>query len=196
MVTATIASALLLFGLILADVLTDRALSRLPIVDALHIEMTGHQWWWEVHYPADQRGSGFSVANELHIPVGRPVVVALKAGDVIHTFWVPSLHGKKDMIPGRDAIIELRADRTGTFRGQCAELCGVEHALMAFAVVAEPAPAIRSVGRFPAPARGELAGHLRCRWLYASARTATLRRRQLRKLPHGTWHAGRRNDRS
>ncbi len=100
--------------------------------------MTGHQWWWEIQYPADSGGPGFAVANELHIPVGRPVVVALKAADVIHTFWVPSLHGKKDMIPGRDASIEFRADRAGTFRGQCAEFCGAEHALMAFNVVADP----------------------------------------------------------
>lgn len=133
-------STFLLFGLVLADVLTDRALSRLPVDNALRIEMTGYQWWWRVHYPTDGDAAGFTLANELHVPVGRPVVVSLKAADVIHTFWVPNLHGKKDMIPGRDATIEFRADKAGVYRGQCAEFCGYEHALMAFQVIAD-APA-------------------------------------------------------
>jgi cytochrome c oxidase subunit 2 len=137
---ATVVSVVVLSGLIVADVLTDRALSRLPMTDALHIEMTGHQWWWDVRYPGDGAGGegGFATANEVHVPVGRPVIVALKAADVIHTFWAPNLHGKKDMIPGRDATITFRVDRPGVYRGQCAEYCGLEHALMAFVVVAEP----------------------------------------------------------
>ncbi len=134
---ATVVSVVVLSGLIIADVLTDRALSRLPVTDALYIEMTGHQWWWDVRYPGDGDG-GFATANELHVPVGRPVIVSLKAADVIHTFWAPNLHGKKDMIPGRDATIAFRVDKPGTYRGQCAEYCGLEHALMAFIVVAEP----------------------------------------------------------
>ncbi|MBW0446501.1 cytochrome c oxidase subunit II [bacterium M00.F.Ca.ET.228.01.1.1] len=136
---ASIVSVLLLFGLLVADIATDRALSRLPVANAVQLEMTGHQWWWEARYTDDTPGSGFAVANELHVPVGRPVVISLKADDVIHTFWVPNLHGKKDMIPGRESTIEFRADRAGTYRGQCAEFCGLEHALMAFTVVAEPA---------------------------------------------------------
>ncbi|MBR8143292.1 cytochrome c oxidase subunit II [Burkholderia sp. AU19243] len=138
--TATAASVVVLAGLIVADVLTDRALSRLPVTDALRIEMTGHQWWWDVRYPADGAGGdgGFATANELHVPVGRAVIVSLKAADVIHTFWAPNLHGKKDMIPGRDATIAFRVDKPGRYRGQCAEYCGLEHALMAFVVVAEP----------------------------------------------------------
>jgi len=135
---ATGLSALLLFGLVLADVLTDRALSRLPIDNALRIEMTGYQWWWQARYLSDGGAPGFTLANELHVPVGRPVVVSLKAADVIHTFWVPNLHGKKDMIPGRDATIEFRADKAGVYRGQCAEFCGYEHALMALSVTADP----------------------------------------------------------
>jgi cytochrome c oxidase subunit 2 len=135
---ATGASTFLLFGLVIADVLTDRALSRLPVDNALRIEITGYQWWWQVRYPTDGDAPGFILANELHVPVGRPVVVSLKAADVIHTFWVPNLHGKKDMIPGRDAAIEFRADKAGVYRGQCAEFCGYEHALMAFQVIADP----------------------------------------------------------
>ncbi|SAL03112.1 cytochrome c oxidase subunit II [Caballeronia ptereochthonis] len=137
-IAATGVSTFLLFGLVLADVLTDRALSRLPVDNALRIEMTGYQWWWQARYSPDGGAPGFTLANELHVPVGRPVVVSLKAADVIHTFWVPNLHGKKDMIPGRDATIEFRADKAGVYRGQCAEFCGYEHALMAFSIVADP----------------------------------------------------------
>ncbi|MDB5805368.1 MAG: cytochrome c oxidase subunit [Betaproteobacteria bacterium] len=135
---ASVLSVLLLVGLVAADVLTDHALSGLPAADALHVKVVGRQWWWEVHY--GQNGNDaptFTTANELHVPVGRVVIVELEAADVIHTFWVPNLHGKKDMIPGRPATIVFRADRPGAFRGQCAEFCGAEHALMAFPVVAE-----------------------------------------------------------
>ncbi|HEY2024718.1 cytochrome c oxidase subunit II [Paraburkholderia sp.] len=135
---ASIASVVLLFGLIVADVLTDRALSRMPVDDALHIEVTGEQWWWKVDYPRDGQHPAFTTANELHVPAGRPVIVALKAGDVIHSFWMPNLHGKKDMLPGLDSTIEFRADKPGVYRGQCAEYCGAEHALMAMLVIAEP----------------------------------------------------------
>jgi cytochrome c oxidase subunit 2 len=145
-IAATLLSGVLLFGLVFADVLTDHALSTLPVDNALTIEVTGHQWWWEARYlngPSDNTDD-FAIANELHVPVGRPVIVKLRTTDVIHTFWVPNLHGKKDMIPGRDATIEFRADKAGTYRGQCAEFCGLEHALMAFYVVAE-APATYEV---------------------------------------------------
>jgi cytochrome c oxidase subunit 2 len=100
------------------------------------IVVTGRQYWWEVRYPDD----GVVTANEIHIPVGRPVEVDLDAGDVIHSLWVPQLAPKVDMIPGQTNHIRLEADRPGTYRGQCAEFCGVEHGLMAFVVVAqEPA---------------------------------------------------------
>ena len=130
-------SAALLFGLVLADVQTDRLLGRMPLTDAVHIEVTAHQWWWEARYDDAEAAKIFTTANELHIPVGRPVIMTLKSSDVIHTFWLPSLHGKKDMIPGRTSQIRLRADKAGEYRGQCAEFCGLEHAMMAFLVTAE-----------------------------------------------------------
>jgi cytochrome c oxidase subunit 2 len=136
-VAATGISVVLLVGLVVADVLTDRSLSRLPVADPVRIEMIGHQWWWETRYEADGERPAFVTANQLRLPVGRTVVVTLKAADVIHTFWVPSLNGKRDMIPGREAAITLRADRAGEYRGQCAEFCGAEHALMAFSVYAD-----------------------------------------------------------
>jgi cytochrome c oxidase subunit 2 len=106
--------------------------------DALRVHVTGKQWWWEVRY---ENGSdeGVVLANELHIPLGRPVELLLGSSDVIHSFWVPALAGKVDMIPGRTTRLVIRTDRAGTWRGQCAEFCGAQHALMAFHVVAEPA---------------------------------------------------------
>jgi cytochrome c oxidase subunit 2 len=124
--------------LLLASVTTDRALAQLSLVDAVNIEVVGHQFWWDVHYDDADPSRTFSTANEIHIPVGRPVIVTLKSDDVIHSLWVPSLHGKKDLIPGRTATLTLRADRPGTYRGQCAEFCGMQHAMMAFLVIADP----------------------------------------------------------
>ena len=135
---ATAASSVGLVLLLAADAWTSRAMARMPLADAVNIELTGHQWWWEARYLDADPARAFTTANELHIPVGRPVLVTLRADDVIHTLWIPNLQGKKDMIPGRTATLTLRADRPGSYRGQCAEFCGVEHALMALLVEAEP----------------------------------------------------------
>jgi cytochrome c oxidase subunit 2 len=131
-----VVSCALLIGLLVASVLTDRALALMPVDDALNVRVAAHQYWWEVVYDDPQPNRTFTTANELYIPVGRPVVVTLEADDVIHSFWIPNLHGKKDLIPGRVATIRLRADRPGEFRGRCAEYCGLQHAFMAFDVVA------------------------------------------------------------
>jgi cytochrome c oxidase subunit 2 len=136
--SATLLSSVLLVGLLEVSVLTDRALARLPGKDAVAIHVIAHQWWWEMVYEDPRADHVFSTANELVIPVGRPIVVRLEADDVIHSFWVPNLHGKKDLIPGRTSTIEFRADRPGRFVGRCAEFCGVQHAFMAYDVVALP----------------------------------------------------------
>lgn len=139
-VTAAVALTITaLLGLLAATLLTDRALARLPLHDALNIEVTGHQWWWEVQYDDADPSRIFVTANEVHIPVGRAVILRLRSQDVIHSFWVPNLHGKTDLIPGQTNLMRLRADRPGTYRGQCAEFCGYQHAHMALTVVAEPA---------------------------------------------------------
>jgi len=101
----------------------------------MRIEVVGEQWWWRVAYAG---ATPIASANEITIPVGRPVEFVLNAADVIHSFWVPSLGGKVDMIPGRTTRLRLTADRAGIYRGQCAEYCGGPHALMAFEVVALP----------------------------------------------------------
>jgi cytochrome c oxidase subunit II len=98
----------------------------------LRIEVNGRQWWWQVRYPQ----AAFTTANELRIPVGRTVEIALTSEDVIHSFWVPRLAGKTDLIPGRVNLIRLRADEAGAYPGQCAEFCGLLHAHMRFMLVA------------------------------------------------------------
>jgi cytochrome c oxidase subunit 2 len=126
-----------LLALLASSVFTDRALARLPLQDAVNIRVTGHQWWWTVTYVKGPVSETFETANEIHVPVGRPVVVQLNADDVIHSLWIPSLAGKRDLIPGRTATLAFRADRPGIYRGQCAEFCGFQHAFMAFEVHAE-----------------------------------------------------------
>ena len=101
--------------------------------DAVRIQVIGHQWWWEVIYPDE----GIRTANQIHIPVGRPAEVEMTSADVIHSFWVPKLHGKIDMTPAMVTSLWLEADEPGTYRGQCAEFCGQQHSLMAFHVVAQ-----------------------------------------------------------
>ena len=104
---------------------------------ALRIEVTGEQWWWRVRYLDTGGAAQFETANEIRIPAGRPILLELKSADVIHSFWVPSLAGKLDMIPGRTNRLRLLASRTGELLGQRAEYCGGPHALMAFYVIAE-----------------------------------------------------------
>jgi cytochrome c oxidase subunit 2 len=129
-------SGALLLVLVGASVWTDRALASLALKDALHLKVTAHQWWWEIEYDDADPSRVFTTANEIHVPVGRPVIVTLKSDDVIHSLWVPNLAGKKDLIPGRTTELNFRADQPGVYRGQCAEFCGYQHAQMAFAVFA------------------------------------------------------------
>jgi cytochrome c oxidase subunit 2 len=104
----------------------------------LTLKITAQQWWWQVEYQNEDASQTVTTANEIHIPVGRPVTLELDSADVIHSFWVPTLMGKQDMIPGRKNFITLEAKRPGLYRGQCAEFCGLEHAKMAFLVFAQP----------------------------------------------------------
>ena len=123
----------LLIGVFAHTLVTMRAISPAPAAEQMVIELVGNQWWWEVRYPTQQ----VTTANEIHIPTGRPVELRLTSEDVIHSFWVPELHGKIDLIPGRTTSLVLQADQPGEYRGQCAEFCGVQHAKMALIVVSE-----------------------------------------------------------
>jgi cytochrome c oxidase subunit II len=127
--------ALLIYGLILTG-----ARVGMTQADALRIEVAGEQWWWRVRYPATGGAPALVTANEIRIPTGRQVEIRLSSADVIHSFWVPGLAGKVDLVPGTVNRIRLHATHPGTYRGQCTEYCGGPHALMAFYVVAlEPA---------------------------------------------------------
>ena len=109
-----------------------------PPKDALVVGITGHMWWWEVRYHDPATGREVVTANEVHLPVGRPVYFGLSSADVLHSFWVPALGGKMDMVPGRLQHLQLQAGTAGSWRGQCAEYCGEQHAKMALQVVAKP----------------------------------------------------------
>jgi cytochrome c oxidase subunit II len=126
---ATVVLILLVFSLF-----TGSAVLRTTGPPALTIEVVGHQFWWEVRYPEQ----GVTTANEIHLPAGASTLVRVSSADVIHSFWVPALHGKLDMVPGRTHEYRLEPREPGVFRGQCAEFCGVQHALMAMLVIAEP----------------------------------------------------------
>lgn len=138
-VAATSITVIILFVFTIASFSVGRSMSAdMPSKNGLTIEVTAFQWWWEFRYLDVDAGNVFITANEIHIPVGVPVTFTLRANDVIHSFWVPNLGGKKDLIPGKVNTIWLQANTPGVYRGQCAEYCGMQHAKMAFWVVAEP----------------------------------------------------------
>jgi cytochrome c oxidase subunit 2 len=129
-------TGIILVGLALADFFGNRALTNVP-PEALRIRVTAHQWWWEIEYLDAIAQDRITTANHLAIPVGRPVMLELRSGDVIHSFWVPSLNGKKDLLPGYTTQLALIAARAGAYRGECAEFCGYQHAHMSIDLTAE-----------------------------------------------------------
>lgn len=123
-----------LVGLAIASFFADRSMASAAARPRLLITVTANQWWWDVRYEAGDKSKTFHTANEIHLPVGVPVQIVLQSNDVIHSFWVPSLAGKQDLIPGRVNDISITPRRIGIYRGQCAEYCGAEHAKMALVV--------------------------------------------------------------
>jgi len=126
-----------LLGLLFQSIVTGRALDTLRSPDALRIQVTGNQWWWDVQYEHAVPSLRVTTANEIHIPVGRAIRFDLLSTDVIHSLWIPNLQGKIELVPGRLNELWLRADQPGVYRGQCAEYCGLQHAKMALVVVAD-----------------------------------------------------------
>ena len=153
-----------------------------PTEPALSIEVRGHQWWWEFAYLNDDPSKTFVTANEIHIPVGKPVRFALKGEDVIHTFWVPSLGGKIQLIPGQTNLTWLEADKPGVYRGQCSQYCGQQHAHMVLTVFADPSDA------FEAWREAQLRAASQPNSRRHAPRRAALHR-ALRGLPHRARHA-------
>ncbi len=132
------ATVLTLVGLLVASLTTGR-MTSLRASSAVTVVLSGHQWWWEMEYEEAMPSQRVVTANEMHIPVNQPVVVKVTSRDVIHSFWVPGLQGKRDLIPGYTTAMWIQADNPGVLRGQCAEFCGLQHAHMALTVKAEPA---------------------------------------------------------
>ena len=135
---AVAVTVVVLFVVLVSDFKVGQALTIAPATKVVPVRIIGHQYWWEIQYPDSIPQNIVTTANELHIPVGRPIVVELASRDVIHSFWVPSLAGKKDLLPGYTRSLWFRADTAGVYRGQCAEFCGLEHAKMGMLVIAEP----------------------------------------------------------
>ncbi|WP_313200322.1 cytochrome c oxidase subunit II [Rhizobium sp.] len=133
---AVAATAVIITGLTIASFYTTRSIDT-RMGDAITIAVKGEQWWWRVRYPNPDWVLEFETANEIHIPVGRDVRLQLESANVIHSFWVPSLAGKQDLVPGRSNTLLIRAERPGVYRGQCAEFCGLQHSHMGILVVAE-----------------------------------------------------------
>jgi cytochrome c oxidase subunit 2 len=129
-----------LAALAIASFFTDRSMAKAATGEKLSITLTANQWWWDVQYNSSDASKTLRTANELHLPVGVPVRITLASNDVIHSFWVPSLAGKQDLIPGRESDITIVPKRTGIFRGQCAEFCGAQHAHMALVVNVDSYP--------------------------------------------------------
>jgi cytochrome c oxidase subunit 2 len=129
-----IALPLVVLAIVFGDtVYTLAVVEALQGQPAVQIHVIARQWWWQVDYPQQ----GITTANEIHVPVGLPVRIQLESADVIHSFWVPQLAGKMDLIPTRINNVTLQADQTGVYRGVCAEFCGLQHAHMGFLVVAQ-----------------------------------------------------------
>lgn len=129
-----VAPIVILLVVFVATLWTLRALAMPAVPEEYTVHVVGQRWWWEVQYPVQQ----FATANEIHIPVGQPVRVLLSSPNVIHSFWVPELQGKLDLMPGHVNTMWLEADEPGIYRGLCAEFCGVQHAKMQFLVIAQP----------------------------------------------------------
>jgi cytochrome c oxidase subunit 2 len=126
-----------LFAVLAMSVVTGKRVEALSSPNPITIQITGHQWWWEVQYPNPQADQTITTANEIHVPVGKPVVILTSSADVIHSFWAPSVHGKRDLLPGYSSAFWIEIAKPGTYVGRCAEFCGLQHAHMGFSIIAE-----------------------------------------------------------
>jgi cytochrome c oxidase subunit 2 len=137
---AAVVTGLVLVAFLVASFAVGHAMAQHPD-RALTIQVNGRQWWWEFVYKHPDPSKRLLTANEIHIPVKRPVQLVLEGRDVIHSFWAPALDGKRDLIPGYEQSLWIQADTPGVYRGFCAEFCGHQHAKMRFLVIADSEPA-------------------------------------------------------
>ena len=131
-------TVMLLFVMMISSFITSRRIGQMNDQQALTIDVYGHQWWWEVQYPNEHEPFRIvTTANEIHVPVGTRIRIHGTSRDVIHSFWVPNIQGKRDLMPGYNTDVLMQVDQPGLWRGQCAEYCGLQHAHMSFYMVAE-----------------------------------------------------------
>jgi cytochrome c oxidase subunit 2 len=133
---ATIATALIVLGILLQNFATGRALAAFAEPDAMTIRVVAQQWWWAIEYRDPLASRRLITANEIHVPVGRRIRVEVESRDVIHSFWAPNVHGKIDITPGYSGNTYIQLDTPGTYQGRCAEFCGLQHAHMDFFIIA------------------------------------------------------------
>ena len=183
-------TVVVLVGLTLLSFLANRTLAGIATQAAVTIHVTGHQWWWEVRYEDARADRILTSANEIHVPAGEPMRLVLSSTDVIHSFWVPNLAGKLDLIPGHENVLSFAAAEPGIYRGQCAEFCGAQHAHMAHRGRGRAAAGVRCVARPATPARGR-AGARR-----ADGGARGLSRPWLHDVPPDSRHGGGRHGRS
>jgi len=126
-----------LFVVLVLSVVTGKRVEGLTSKNPVTVQITARQWWWEVTYPNSQADQTITTANEIHIPIGIPVVVLTNSKDVIHSFWAPNITGKRDLLPGYSSAFWFEVDKPGIYHGQCAEFCGLQHAHMGFSIIAE-----------------------------------------------------------
>ena len=131
-------TVILLFVMLVASYVTSHKTAVLAASNGLKINVYGHEWWWEVEYPDEEHPYRLvRTANEIHVPAGTVIDIHETSRDVIHSFWAPNIHGKKDLLPGYWNDLSIEVDKPGTWRGQCAEFCGLQHAHMGFYIVAQ-----------------------------------------------------------
>ncbi len=163
-------SSLVLIGAMIWTLVVTAVVAHPSSTPALTVQISASQWWWALRYGTEQSSRTFTSANEIHIPIGQPVRFEVTSTDVIHSFWVPKLGGKIDVIPGQTNVTWLQADKPGIYRGQCAVFCGAQHARMALQVIA----------RSPTDFRAGRSRNSRMR-----------RRRRHRRSSKGTWYSSR-----
>jgi cytochrome c oxidase subunit II len=135
--SAIAVTVIALFVILAMSVVTGKKAAGLTSKNPVTIQLTGHQWWWEVTYPNTQADQTITTANEIHLPIHTPIVLLTNSNDVIHSFWPPNITGKRDLLPGYSTAVWFQIDKPGTYRGQCAEFCGLQHAHMGFSIIAE-----------------------------------------------------------
>jgi len=164
-----------LIALAIASFFADRSMAQAAAHEKLSITVTANQWWWDFQYNSADVSKTLRTSNEIHLPVGVPVRIILHSNDVIHSFWVPSLAGKQDLIPGRENDISITPTKVGLYRGQCAEYCGTQHANMAFVVQVEPyADFIKWWEQGLAPARAPNAVLAKAGYQYVTTRECAM----------------------